>query len=140
MLLPIPTSQLIDNFSKLGKNICIVGDKRITIAYASHQLSAYTTSITSKCFKWPQLLSFLESMLKKHTTIGSTTEVYHHKGENIGTVMKTGDAIFAPHGVTTQRAQLQFSNVICIDPSADELEGVELRGWDKLRKALLLFM
>ena len=136
MLHHIPTTHLLQQLSKLSKNICIVGDKRLTIAYARHVLPAYTTSYTSSCYKWHQLVSFLEGTLKKHASIGAAIYIYHHKGDFIGTVKKTGHPLFVPFGVEKQTSAFEMPATFVVNPSQSEIDKVILDGWKAVETTL----
>jgi hypothetical protein len=92
-------------------------------------LSTYTTSYTSSCYKWHQLVSFLEAALKKHASIGAEIDIYHHKGEFIGTVKKTGQPLFAPFGVEQQSSAFEMPATFVVNPSQAEIDQVTLDGW-----------
>lgn len=64
----ISTQSLVNAFCKVGKNICIVGDKNVTLAYSRHELPCYITALKTNCYKWPGLLKMVERVLRLHAT------------------------------------------------------------------------
>ena len=136
MLRSIPTWQLLHQLSSLGRNVCIVGDKRITIDYARHVLPAYTTSYTSSCYKWHQLVSFLEAALKKYASIGAEIDIYHHKGGFIGAVKKVGRPVFVPFGVERQSSAFKMPATFVVNPGQAEIDSVTLEGWEAIATKL----
>ena len=114
----ISTASLLERFSRLPHNICILGDKRITILYCRHQLAAYTTGIRTKTFKWHKLTPFLRDSLKKHASANATIDVYHHKGEFLGTVQKSS-SLFTPANVDRGGVEMDLPHHFVIDPNQD---------------------
>jgi hypothetical protein len=52
MLRAVPLTIMLDNFSKLPKNILIMGPKNLTLAFARGAKDQYVTAVTSKCYQW----------------------------------------------------------------------------------------
>jgi hypothetical protein len=52
MLRAVPISIMLDNFSKVSKNIFIMGPKTLTLAFARGAEDRYVTAVTSKQFHW----------------------------------------------------------------------------------------
>ena len=82
MLYKVPTKDILNEFVKLPKNICVIGERHFTLWYAASDLY-YTVAVTSKIFQWSTIIPSLVLFLKKHATIGAEIEIYHHNTEEI---------------------------------------------------------
>ena len=84
----IPTVNLLDSFSKLPRNVLVVGPKNLTLAYSKQSLRSYTTATTSRVFQWHRIFDVIRDFLKRHATIGANIKVWHHTGRYLGEVQK----------------------------------------------------
>jgi len=137
---PIPTHKLLTKFANLDRNICVVGDKRLVLAFCNHEAMTFTAAYESRVFKWPELLSFLEQFLKRYGSIGARIKVYHHTGNYFYTVRKVGQRLFTLPDVTQSRADIINPVSFVVNPSVRELNTVTLEGWDELRDEIIEFM
>jgi hypothetical protein len=98
----IPVHDILTKFATLPTNLVVIGDRRLTFAYAKHEIKTYTTGNSTGVFSWEKLIEFLERSLKQHATIGARILIYHHKNGFIGTArkMKKKEAFFVPIGIS----------------------------------------
>lgn len=97
----VPTNDILSRFATMPHNLVVIGEKRITVAYARHEIDIYTTGDASSNYKWYNLLEFLEETMKRHCTIGAKIKVFHHHDGYVGQVrkIKKQNAFFQPMGV-----------------------------------------
>lgn len=48
----IPTNDLLTRFATLPTNLVVIGDRRLTFAYARHEIATYTTGNFTGIFTW----------------------------------------------------------------------------------------
>lgn len=135
----IPTNDLLTRFAAMPTNLVVIGDKRLTFAYARHEIKSYTTGCNTGIFVWQNLLSFLEDGIKKYATIGAKIHIYHHNEGYIGTVrkLKKQNSFFVPIGVTNLNAGFRLPVNWNIAPSEDQLSLVIIEGWQAVEAKLL---
>ena len=95
----LPTAYIFRFVATIPHNLVIIGENRITFAYARHKLSSYVTCAPSIPYKWSELLYTLERALKLHGTCNAWMWVFYHLDEEVlGGVHKTGGP-WVPIGV-----------------------------------------
>lgn len=128
----IPTNELLQRFIKLQTNIVVIGEKFMTIAYARAKDLKYVSAVRTRNYKWCNVVTYLEEVIKKHCCPGANVLVYHHRLGLLGSVKKSGVELFMPVGVTKIRKGLIVPEAIKINVLPKMLEEVTLNGWQAL--------
>jgi len=74
--------------------------------------------------------------LKKHASIGAEVDIYHHRGDFLGAVRKSGMPFFVPLGVTKQSRDFKMPATFVINPSQADIDKVILHGWEAIETKL----
>lgn len=122
------------HFAHLKLNQVIIGDRRMTVLYARHQFSSYTTGDHTNNYSWSKCLQFLEEVIKRHCSIGATVEVYHHVDGYIGDVKKLGGS-FCPIKIVKPLPGVSLPDFISLDD--DILDQAEIDGWLALKAKVI---
>lgn len=135
----IPTNDILSRFATIPKNLVVIGDKRIMFAYARHEIKTYTTGDSSPNFKWTNLLDFLEDAIKRHSTIGASIDVYHHRNGFIGTVkkMKQQSCFFEPISVEGTIPGITIPTNWELAPTQQQIGTVFIQDMDDLKEKLV---
>jgi hypothetical protein len=135
----IPTTDLLLRFATMPRNVVVLGDKRITFGYASHEIKTYVTGDTTGNFRWTNLLEFLEDSLKKHMTIGAYANVYHHRSGFLGQVkkVKSSNDVFVPIGVAGLIPGVKLPENWEVAPRQEQLEMINIKGLEELKFKML---
>lgn len=120
-------------------NLVVIGDKRISIAYAKHEIKTYTTGIATGIYRWDELLSFLEGSLKRYASVGARILVYHHEQGFIGQLrkVKRPGAFFQPAKVAALLPGMELPDKWIVQPSDETVQAVKLAGWDLIEKKMI---
>jgi hypothetical protein len=94
-----PTRLLIESFSKLPVNICVVGMSTLTLAYSYSKRLPYITGFYKGAVQWGTLLKKLKETLLMNATAGATIHVFYHDGNYLVKVIKPATVPFIPHGL-----------------------------------------
>ena len=90
---------MLEQFLQIPTNIVVIGQKKIAFGYARNTVDSKVTGFQSYQFKWSNLLTTLELLIKKHATINSTVYVYHTQKGLIGSLKKLGFKGWEPFGL-----------------------------------------
>lgn len=135
----IPTNALLTKFASMPTNLVVIGDRRLSFAYAKHEIKTYTTGLATGIFKWDELLSFMQDALKRYASIGSKIVIYHHRNGYIGTVhkMDTSNSFFEPIKVSHILPGLELPARWNIGPSQEKINTVIIAGWQIVEAKLI---
>lgn len=127
---------LIESFSKLPVNICVVGMSTLTLAYSYSKRLPYITGFYKGAVQWGTLLKKLKETLLMNATAGATIHVFYHDGNYLGKVIKPATVPFIPHGLLEPRPAINLPPSVSNTLNDDE-KRVHLVGLKELEEKIL---
>jgi hypothetical protein len=137
-LYDVPTTLILEQFSVIPSNICVIGSRRFTIVYG--YTSGKATGSTGKVVGAVSLISELHEFIRLHATAGATVAVIHHSHGYLGAVKKAASAAFVPVEKVTKRPMVKLPKLLSTTSYEGPHNLTELKGWPKVKAALIRIM
>lgn len=110
----------------------VIGEKSMTVAYTHTKDLKYVCAVRTPNYKWSNLMTELQSVIKRHCCPNANVHVYHHRLGKLGTVRKSGRSLFVPVGVTKLRKGMILPEAMMVNVMKEYIDDVHLVGWNEL--------